>query len=184
MKIIRLIILVFALNITCTAYAIDATENITEIKKSGHWQVVEFAAANQLLYRLVTTSINDENITIVFDFVPSNNCFPSPATMIINFGSYTDTFNGGVSIMEYKFPGGKKFTEVIKTAMNEGDVFAFFPFQKLTTEKFYRASGKGKLAIWLPMPGGQGKSGNMYFSLDGFMLAHNEAKKLCSQASS
>jgi hypothetical protein len=65
--------------------------------------------------------------------------------------------------------------------MSEDDTFAFFIFKKLTAKTLLQSKDKGKLAIWIP-PSGDGvikKSGNIYFSLEGFSLAYKEAKRLC-----
>jgi hypothetical protein len=181
MKTIKSIILAGALSATCTAYGVDATNNLTEIKKAGHWQVLEFAGANQLLYRLATTSINNGNTNIVFDFFPSKGCLPAPAVMIMEFDSYQKSLDEGIVIMEYSIPRDKEqTTELIKTAMSEGDKYAFFQFEKLTAKRIYQSDDKGKLAIWIPKGHEVERSGNMYFSLDGFTLAYQEAKKLCS----
>jgi hypothetical protein len=181
MKTIKSIILTCALTVACAGHAVDFTNKMTEIKKSGHWQVVEFAGANQLMYRLATTSINNNNINLVFDFLPSKDCLPSPAVMIIEFDSYKKVFDEGLTLMEYKLPREKGQTiELIKTVMSEGDKFAFFPFEKLTAKRVSQANDKGKLAIWVPKGYEVKRSENMYFSLDGFTLAYKEAKKLCS----
>ena len=176
-----LMILVCALFINHTANAVDLTDRISEIKKYGHWQVVEIAGPGQIGYRLATTSIIQPNIHIAFDFLPSKNCLSAPAIMIIKYDSYIESLDDGLVILTYKFPKEKKqTTETIKTEMSKGDSFAFLLFQKLTTEKFYRAGDKGKLAIWVPGVYYFAPSDNMYFSLDGFMSAYKEAKKLCT----
>ena len=84
--------------------------------------------------------------------------------------------------MEYKFPKERKQTsEAVKSEMSKGDRFAFIQFKKLTTQRFYGAGDKGKLAIWVPGGRDFPRSGNMYFSLDGFMSAYNKAKESCDE---
>ena len=73
---------------------------------------------------------------------------------------------------------------MVKTEMSEGDTFAFFPFEKLTVKTLLQSKDKGKLAIWIPASGDGivKKSGNIYFSLEGFSLAYREAKRLCEDS--
>jgi hypothetical protein len=180
---IQLLFLLFTLSlwIAQPAYAVDATDSVTEISQSGHWQVTEFAGAKQLIYRLSTSSINTKREHIVFDFVPSKNCLPTPAVMIVNLDSYNEVFNAGLLPVAYKLPSQKQATELVKTDMSEGDTFAFFSFKKFTVKTLLQSGDRGKVAVWIPASGDGTvkKSGNMYFSLDGFSLAYKEAKRLC-----
>jgi hypothetical protein len=160
--------------------AADLTNNISEIKNIGDWQLVEVVGGDQVGYRVATTSILKPNITLVFDFLPSQNCLPSPVVMIINFDSYTRSLDQGLVILEYKFPKEKSPTiEAVNTMMSHGDSFAFFPFKTLTIDKFSNALDKGKLAIWVSKGSDYEKSGSMFFSLDGFTSAYKKAKKSC-----
>ena len=82
--------------------------------------------------------------------------------------------------MEYKLPNQKGITsELVKTTMTEGDEFEFLEFTKLTVKKLLLI--KGNLTIWIPASGDGDvkRSGNMYFSLDGFSTAYKEAKRSC-----
>lgn len=167
---------------TTLVNAVDLTNNISEIKNIGDWQLVEVIGGNQVGYRVATTSILKPNITLVFDFLPSKNCLPSPIVMIINFDSYTQSLDQGLVILEYKFPKEKLSTvEAVNTMMSIGDRFAFFPFKTLTIDKFTNAHDKGKLAIWVSKGNDYEKSGSMFFSLDGFTSAYKKAKKSCEE---
>lgn len=180
-KCTQLILAVCTFCITSFASAVDLADKMSSAKKVGYWQVLEFAGGGQIGYRLATTAILNSNITMVFDFLPSNKCISEPTVIIIKYDSYKEEFNDGLVLMEYKFPRAKKqTTEAIKTVMAEGDSFVFMPFQKLTTDKLYRAGDKGKLAVWFAGGHDYERSDNIYFSLEGFMRAYQEAKKSCS----
>jgi hypothetical protein len=175
------VIFILTLWIINPAYAIDATDKITKNIQIGQWQVVEFAGSEQIVYRMSSDSINTPSTNIVFDFVSSEDCLSPTATMIVNFKSYNNTFNSGAGIFAYKLHNQKEAIEVVKSVMSESDTFAFFTFEKLTAKTLLQSKDKGKLAIWIP-PSGDGvikKSGNIYFSLEGFSLAYKEAKRLC-----
>lgn len=181
---IRFLFFIFILWIINPAYAVDATDKITNNIQIGQWQVVEFAGSEQIIYRMSSDSINTPSTNIIFDFVPSIDCLSPAATMIVNFKSYNDFFNAGVSVFAYKLPNQKQTIEMVKTEMSEGDTFAFFPFEKLTVKTLLQSKDKGKLAIWIPASGDGivKKSGNIYFSLEGFSLAYREAKRLCEDS--
>ncbi|MSP27015.1 MAG: hypothetical protein EXR80_00815 [Methylococcales bacterium] len=180
---IKFLFFISALWIINPAYAIDATNNITKNIQIGQWQVVEVAGSEKIMYRMSSNSINTPDTNIVFDFVPSKDCSSSvTATMIINLKSDYDTLNSGMVFFAYKLPNQKETIELVKTVMSEGDSFAFFPFEKVTVKTLLPSKEKGKLAIWVH-PSGNGvvkKSGNIYFSLEGFSLAYKEAKSLCN----
>lgn len=164
------------------ANAVDLTKNINEIENIRDWQLVEVVGGDQVGYRVATTSILKPNTTLAFDFLPSQKCSPSPALLIINFGSYIQSLDQGLVILEYKFPAEKSPTiEAINTIMSNGDSFAFFPFKKLTIDKFNSTLDKGKLAIWVSKGSDYEKSGSMFFSLDGFMSVYKKAKKSCQE---
>jgi hypothetical protein len=174
--------IVITLFFTPLVNAVDLTNNISEIKNIGDWQLVEIIGGDQVGYRVATTSILKPNVTLVFDFLPSQNCLPSPALMIINFDSYTQSLDKGLVILEYKFPKEKLPTiEAINTSMSHGDSFAFFPFKTLTVDKFNNSLEKGKLAIWVSKGNDNEKSGSMFFSLDGFTSAYKNAKESCGE---
>lgn len=178
---IRFLFLIFTLWLTHPAYAVDALENVTEIRQNGHWQIIEFAGGEQLMYRLSSISINKMRKHIVFDFIPSKGCLATPAVIIENLDSYEDDLNAAVLPFAYKLPSQKQAIELVKTIMSEGDTFAFFPFEKLTVTALLQSGDKGKLAVWIPASGDGTvkRSGNTYFSLDGFSLAYKVAKRLC-----
>lgn len=176
-----LLVLVLAVH---PAFAVDATDRATEIRKIGSWNIIEFAGAEQIIYRLSADSIDGAPTHIVFDIVPSNDCTPIPAVMIMKFASYDPVFNEGSVPFAYKAPGEKEAWELTKSAMSEGDLFAFFSFEELTVSLLRRSRDKGKLAVWIP-PSGDGtikRSGNIYFPLEGFSEASNKAIRLCRES--
>lgn len=101
--------------------------------------------------------------------------------MNINMGSYESALDNGVVLVTYEVSGEAANIEVIKTQMSEGDPFAFFPFKSLTAKKLEEANSHGHLAIWFPgsADGMVKRSGNIYFALDGFKQAYNQAMKSC-----
>lgn len=179
---IRFIILLSALLIATSAFAVDASKNVTEITKSGRWQVVEFAMQKQIIYRIASTSTNVEETHITFDLVPSNNCEPTPALMLSQRDSYNPNLDEGVVPFAYKLPGQNESVEITKTTMQRGDTFAFFQFKRLTAKTLLQSKDKGNLAIWVPASGDGAvtRSGNIYFSLNGFSKAYWKAQKLCN----
>jgi len=164
-------------------FAVDAIDKATEMRKIGSWNIIEFAGAEQIIYRLSTDSIDGAPRHIVFDITPSNDCIPIPAVLIMRLVSYNSAFNGGRMPFAYKVPGQKEVFEVTKSEMSEGDLFVFFSFDKLTVSLLRRSGDKGKLAIWIP-PSGDGaieRSSNIYFPLEGFSEASNKATRLCRE---
>lgn len=181
---IRFLFFIFTLWIINPAYAVDAIDKITKNIQIGQWQVVEFAGSEQIIYRMSSDSINTPGTNIVFDFIPSKDCLSPTATMIVNFKYYNDNLNAGMSIFAYKLPKQKQAIEMVRTVMSAGDTFAFFPFEKLTVKLLLQSKDKGMLNIWIP-PSGDGvikKSGNIYFSLEGFSLAYKKANRLCEDS--
>ncbi len=178
---IRLLIFIFLLLITQSSYAIDETEKLSQKKQIGEWIVLEFLMPNQIIYRLATTSINEKEINIVFDYIPTKDCIPSPAIMVLQSKSYANNSKEGeegVGVMEYKIPNQRQSTqEIVKTVVSEGH--KFLAFSQLTAKSLL--VNNRSLAIWVPASGdGEVKrSGNIYFSLDGFTMAYKEAKRLC-----
>jgi hypothetical protein len=169
---------------TNSSYAFDATNSVTEISQSAHWRVIEFAATAQLIYRLSSTSINDARQVIVFDFVPAKDCVPTPAVMVSSLKSYNNNFDEGMLPLAYKLPNQEQSMEMVKTVMSKGDTFAFFSFEQLKAPKLLNAKDRGKLAIWIPASGDGTvkRSGNIYFSLEGFSPAYLGAKRLCDDS--
>lgn len=166
--------------ISHSSYAIDATKYAHREQRIGYWSLLEFLMPNQIIYRLATASINEKDINIVFDLVPSKDCIPSPAIMVLKLKSYANKSKEGVVIMEYKLPTQREVTpELVKTVISEGDEFEFLAFSKLTAKTLLL--NNGNLAIWVPenADGEVKRSGNIYFSLDGFSMAYKEAKRLC-----
>lgn len=181
---LRTLIFILVFCMTNASYAVDATRSVTEINQSGHWRVIEFAAATQLIYRLSSTSINDARQVIVFDFVPAKDCVPTPAVMVSSLQSYNKTFDEGMLPLAYKLPGHEQSMEFVKTVMSKDDTFAFFPFEQLKAPNLLNARDRGKLAIWIPASGDGTvkRSGNIYFSLEGFSPAYLDAKRLCGDS--
>jgi hypothetical protein len=181
---IRSLFLMLALCIAYSAHALDASDKATEISRRGNWQIIEFAGAKQLIYRLSSTSIDGTEKHVVFDFVPSLDCSPTPAVMIVRFNSYNPVFNEGMLPLAFKLPSQSQEMELTKTTMSEGDTFAFFAFEKLSVATILKSQDKGKLAVWIP-PSGDGRvkrTDNIYFSLEGFASASKEAKRLCRES--
>lgn len=177
------IILLFSILLWPTlAQAVDATSNVTEIFTSGRWQVIEFAATKQLIYRISSLSSNTPDTNITFDFVPTRKCEPTAAVMISRQTTYSPGLDNGIVPFSYKSPGQKESTELTKTAMQRGGDFAFFSFQKLTVKTLLQSRDKGSLAVWIPSSGDGivKRSSNIYFPLEGFTSAHERARKMCN----
>jgi hypothetical protein len=182
---IRLIILLtaFLIIITSPSFSADLSKSFTGETKSGDWKILEFAGQRQLIYRIGSTSVNYENnYLLTFDFVPSNNCEPTPAIMILQQSSYNPNFDDGVLFFKYKLPGLEESVDMTKTTMKQGDTFVFFQFEKLAAKTLLKPKNNGKLSIWVPASGDGSvkRSGNIYFSLNGFTNAYWKAQKLCN----
>lgn len=177
-----LIALLGTLLFTSTTYAVDATSSATEVLKSGRWLLIEFAAKQQLIYRVSSRATNSENSYLAIDFAPSRKCVPAPAVMSSVMSSYSSALDDGLIPMSYRPPGQSETTEVAKTAMTPGDDVAFFQFKGLTAELLLKSRDKGSLAVWIPGSGDGSvkRSNNTYFSLDGFTTAYNGARKRCN----
>ena len=174
------IILYLFLFVSLPVNSIDLTNKMSEKRKFEKWQVIEFLGSKQLLYRLATTSINEKESHIVFDFLPSKKCIPSAALMIQKLESYKKISGKGLLILSFKFPKEKEEDiELIKTESQKNDSFLFIQFKKLTIGKFKNSKDKGKLAIWVPKGHKIRRSSNIYFSLNGFSSAYSKAKELC-----
>lgn len=164
------------------AYAFDESDNMKIISKKANWFVIEYAAATQLIYRIGSDAANQSGMHIVFDFAVSQKCEPRPAELIVDFGKYLESLDGGKLLMQYKLPGQKQSIELIDTVMKKNDTYAFLSFQHLTAKKLLMSKDKGKLAVWvLPSGDGRVQRSNIYFSLDGFTSAYKEAKKICNE---
>ena len=163
------------------ARAVDASSSATEVLQSGRWLVIEFAGAQQLIYRISSQSTNSKGSYIAFDFVPRRNCLPTSAVLSQEMRAFSSALEDGIGIMSYKPPGQSETTEMVKTAMTEGDNTAFFQFKTLTAPLLTKSRDKGSLAIWIPGSGdGEVKrSANTYFSLEGFTRALNTAQNRC-----
>lgn len=180
----RWLALIGCLSLSSQALAIDASGNVTEITRSGHWQIIEFAAQRQLIYRISSDAKNSKEKHITFDFVPARKCEPTPALFITRQNSYNPVLDEGFVPLAYKLPEQKESMEITKTAMKQGDVFAFFQFQRLTTKSLIQSGDKGHLAIWIPQSGDGTvkRSENIYFSLEGFAHAYDKARQLCNDS--
>lgn len=181
---IKLFFFLFTFFISPYVHAVDASSDVTEVKKFGRWTVVEFAGTKQLVYRISSESINIKNNYISFDFFPSKNCVADHAVLISELNSYVPEFDGGLLIYEYIIPGQKQGADLIKIEMSRGDKFAFFVFNKLSVDMMLKSKDKGKLTIWIPASGDGvvKKSGNIYFSLEGFTSSYREANRLCTDS--
>jgi hypothetical protein len=167
---------------TSTTYAVDATSSATEVLKSGRWLIIEFAAKQQLIYRVSSQATNSENSYLAIDFAPSRKCVPAPAVMSSIMNSYSSALNDGLIPISYRPPGQSETAEVAKTAMTPGDDVAFFQFKGLTAELLLKSRDKGSLAVWIPGSddGSVVRTNNTYFSLDGFTAAYNGARRRCN----
>jgi hypothetical protein len=87
----------------------------------------------------------------------------------------------GQLILQYRIPDLLENQEIVSTDMSEGDTYGFFQFKNLLADNFYISKEKSRLAIWVPESGdGRVKrSGNTYFSLEGFRVTYSKAKSLC-----
>lgn len=179
----RALLFVLLFCITNSIHALDATDRMTAISQSGRWQAVKSAASKQTIYRLESTSTNNPDITIFFKFIPSNDCVPKPAVMIMQFSSHHENLGGGLIIFEYKLPSREKTAELVKTTMSDGAKSAFFSFEKLAAQPLLGADDKGRIAIWVPASGDGTvkRSEDIYFSLQGFSAAYKETKRLCGK---
>ena len=177
----RAVVLFVALFLSTAAFAVDATSSATEIANSGRWLLIEFAAKQQLIYRISSQATNSENKYLAFDFAPSGKCEPKPAVMSSIQASYSPALQEGMVPMAYKPPGQPQSAEVTRTAMAPGDDTAFFQFKGLTAQLLLKSNDKGSLAVWIPGSGDGTvkRSNNTYFSLDGFTTAYNGARRRC-----
>ena len=167
---------------TSATYALDATSSATEVLKNKRWLLIEFAAKQQLIYRVSSQATNSEDSYLAIDFAPSRKCVPAPAVMSSIMSSYNSALDDGLVPMSYRPPGQSETTEVAKTAMSPGDDVAFFQFHGLTAGLLLKSRDKGSLAVWIPGSGDDSvkRSNNTYFSLDGFTNAYIEARKRCN----
>lgn len=170
----------FLLLLPGQSFAVDATRNITQVTRIGHWEVVQFAGAREMVYRIASRSINMQSATLTFTFAPSGQCVPGAAVMNIDMGSYVADLDGGALPMMYKAPGTKTSEELVKTVM-EPNGYAFFPFKKLTVNTLLKAKSGANLAIWVPgsADGVVRRSPNNYFALDGLAPAYKKATSMC-----
>ena len=54
----RHLLAIFMILVSNSLYAVDATKNATKSFTIGKWQITEFAAPTQMIYRLSSNSIN------------------------------------------------------------------------------------------------------------------------------
>ncbi|HGV3449933.1 TPA: hypothetical protein ACNGYZ_003481 [Raoultella planticola] len=164
--------------------AADYTERATKAVKIGDWNIIEFAADKQIIYKMATEALNQNLKETYFSFylTTSDKCKPSLAEMSMLLGGYSETLAHGHIPFSYKIPGQKEITEVVQTRMEQGDQYAFFKFQQLSLRKLMSSGSKGNLAIWVPASGNGEVHGssNMYFSLNGLSQAYSAAMRLCS----
>ena len=177
----RFFVLLSALLATAAAFAVDATNSVTEIATSGRWLLIEFAAKQQLVYRISSQSSNTKNAYMAFDFAPSDKCEPRAAVVSLVDIPYSSAFDEGVVLMSFKAPGQSESQDLTRTAMSRGDGVAFFQFEKLTAQGLLKSGDRGSLAVWIPGSGDGTvkRSNNTYFSLDGYALAYSGARKRC-----
>ena len=135
----RHLLAIFMILVSNSLYAVDATKNATKSFTIGKWQITEFAAPTQMIYRLSSNSINFGEKHIVFDFASSKRCTPSPAVMIIKRETYNPDLDDGRVILAYKIPNQVEVSELTKTAMQKDDSFVFFQFVGLTTTKLLQS---------------------------------------------
>lgn len=181
LKMTRWLILLYALSLPILASAVDASRDVTNVIQSGDWRVIEFSGKQLMMYRISTESKNAEHTYIVFDFVPFKECEPTPAVMIAH-QAYDPYLKDGLIPLDYKIPGQKKGVDLAKTEMEKDNPFAFYQFHGLTAKSLLLSHDRGHLAIWIPASGdGRVKrSGNVYFSLDGYSEAYKKASQLCN----
>lgn len=173
-----LIALLGTLFVTSVTYAVDATSSATEVLQSGRWLVIEFAAKQQLIYRISSQATNSESSYLAIDFAPSRKCVPAPAVMSSVMSSYSPAFDQGLIPMSYRPPGQSESTEMVKTAMTPGDDVAFFQFKGLTAELLLKSRDKSSLAVWIPGSGdGTVKRSNNTFSRLTVLLPPTTAPK-------
>lgn len=173
--------LLMALFFYCSAYAFNAGDSVTGQKKIGDWKVIEFSGPRQIIYRISTDSINHENTHLVFDFVPSDNCAPRPAIMIMKNETNHEPLPEGMPFpLSYKIPHQDESTEWVR--VSEDDNFSFYPFLELTAKKILQTKDKGKFAIWIPgnADGTVKTSDKIYFSLIGFSTSYQTAFTMCT----
>lgn len=159
------------------------------------WQVIRFPFKNQTMYRLATTSINKNNINLVFDFYPSNECISKPAQMIIELEeNYKQSYNEKPHIA-YKLPGDKdEHTEITTTELSKNEQFLFVHFNDFKSDDFWQSlkklhKEKGDSAInewdkfYIRTTGNVVDNESViYFSLDGFITTSANARGLCKEA--
>lgn len=165
-------------------HATDYTDRAMKAFKIGDWNIVEFAADKQIIYKVATEALNQnlKETYLSFYLTTSEKCKPSLAEMSMLMGGYSENLANGHVPLSYKIPGQKEDTEAVETKMLQGEEFAFFKFQKLSLNKLVNSGSRGNLAIWVPASGnGEVRgSSNMYFSLNGLSQAYSAAKSLCS----
>jgi len=164
-----------------TAQAVDASRAATRSFQSGSWKVIEFAGAQQLVYRLVSDSTNEAETHLAFDMAPSDRCEPRPAVMIRRMDRFLPDLADGLIPMTFKVPGQSDSPDLAKTAMRPDDPFAFFQFSRLTAQAVAQAHDRGSLATWIPGSGDGSvkRSSNIYFALDGFENGLARARRMC-----
>jgi len=97
--------LVFALSFSRTLFAIDAS-NITSGQHSWkNWSMIEFSGADQLMYRLATTSTSDPSVNLVFDALPSKQCELTPALLILQSNASNTKYDSSQLLASYRLPG-------------------------------------------------------------------------------
>lgn len=168
-----------SLLVSTSCCAVDATSVAKIIYESGGWKVVEIAGKSKMLYRIATDSINIKDTHLTIDFI--RQCKADPVVMVKKFPKYNPMLNNGKLMLQFRIPDAYENQDIVDTEMSQGDLYAFFKFNKLTVDNIYIAKDTSRLAIWVPESGdGQVKrSSNFYFSLEGFRSAYTKAKSLC-----
>lgn len=178
-------LIALTIGLACSVtHAADYTDRATKAVKIGDWNIIEFAADKQIIYKMATEALNQNLKETYFSFylTTSEKCKPSLAEMSMMLGGFSETLAHGHVPLSYKIPGQKEITEVVQTRMDQGDQFAFFKFQQLSLSKLMSSGSRGNLAIWVPSSGNGEVHGssNMYFSLNGLSQAYSAAKSLCN----
>lgn len=184
-KIIISLMSICFIGASVSLHAEDYTDKAVKAVKIGDWNLIEFAAEEQIIYKVATEALNQnlKETYVSFYLSTSTRCEPSTAEMNMLLGSYSETLAHGNVPMSYKIPGKKEHTEVVDTRMEKGDLFAFFKFHALTLKSLLSTDDQGNLSIWIPGSGDGTvkRSSNMYFSLQGLNLTYSTARKRCME---
>lgn len=161
------------------AYSVDISKEVTGIEHFGHWQVIQIAGPQAILFRVASVSINEQDWSMTLDL--SEACRPESVTLELDRRN-SPPLEGPFLIFSYKVPrDAKTYPDLASVQASAG--FAFLTFKNLTAEQLLSAHGVGTLSLWIPGSGdgAVSRSSNIYFSMDNFPAALNRAKKLCTE---